>query len=139
MTLDHSAPAVYPIVRYDDAPAAIKYLIDVFGFTEELVVPGEGNTVEHAQLGWQHGMIMLGTRVDGDPFQSGPCTVYLAVDDPDAHHARSVAAGAEIIMGLTDQPYGSREYAARDPEGTVWCFGTYQPAPKAVSDRLAEA
>jgi uncharacterized glyoxalase superfamily protein PhnB len=34
-----------------------------------------------------------------------------------------------MVMELTDQPYGSREYAARDPEGNVWCFGTYQPAP----------
>jgi uncharacterized glyoxalase superfamily protein PhnB len=30
-------------------------------------------------------------------------------------------------MELTDQDYGSREYAARDPEGNVWCFGTYRP------------
>jgi uncharacterized glyoxalase superfamily protein PhnB len=32
-------------------------------------------------------------------------------------------------MGLTDQEYGSRDYAARDPEGNVWCFGTYRPGP----------
>ena len=30
-------------------------------------------------------------------------------------------------MGLTDQPYGSRESCARDPEGNGWCFGTYSP------------
>jgi uncharacterized glyoxalase superfamily protein PhnB len=30
-------------------------------------------------------------------------------------------------MELTDQDYGSREYAVRDAEGNVWCFGTYQP------------
>ena len=30
-------------------------------------------------------------------------------------------------MGLTDQPYGSREYCARDLEGNVWCFVTYSP------------
>jgi len=29
-------------------------------------------------------------------------------------------------MELTDQDYGSREFAARDPEGNVWCFGTYR-------------
>jgi uncharacterized glyoxalase superfamily protein PhnB len=32
-------------------------------------------------------------------------------------------------MGLTDQPYGSREYAAHDPEGNAWYFGTYRPTP----------
>ena len=28
---------------------------------------------------------------------------------------------------LNDTDYGSREYGARDPEGNVWSFGTYQP------------
>ncbi len=75
---------------------------------------------------------MLGTRAgDANPFDTGRAVLYLAVDNVDAHHDRAVAAGAEIIYGLTDQPYGSREYAARDPEGNVWSFGTYRPVIKA--------
>ena len=54
-------------------------------------------------------------------------TFYVTVADPDAHHERARGAGAEVVMGLTDQPYGSREYCARDLEGNVWCFGTYSP------------
>ena len=50
------------------------------------------------------------------------------VEDADAHHARAKAAGAEIVMELMDTDYGSRDYAARDPEGNVWNFGTYRPA-----------
>jgi uncharacterized glyoxalase superfamily protein PhnB len=38
-----------------------------------------------------------------------------------------VAAGAEVVMPLTDQDYGSRDYTARDPEGNLWSFGTYLP------------
>ena len=53
--------------------------------------------------------------------------IYVAVDDPDTHHDRAVGAGAEVVMELTDQDYGSREYAAKDPEGNVWCFATYRP------------
>jgi uncharacterized glyoxalase superfamily protein PhnB len=30
-------------------------------------------------------------------------------------------------MALRDTDYGSREYAAKDPEGNTWCFGTYRP------------
>jgi len=26
---------------------------------------------------------------------------------------------------LLDTDYGSRDYAARDPEGNLWSFGTY--------------
>lgn len=37
------------------------------------------------------------------------------------------ADGAPVVMELTDQPYGSREYAVTDPEGNVWSVGTYRP------------
>ena len=56
------------------------------------------------------------------------------VDDPDAHFAHAAAAGAEVVMELTDLPYGSHQYAARDPEGNMWCFGTYQPAAPRLPD-----
>jgi uncharacterized glyoxalase superfamily protein PhnB len=34
---------------------------------------------------------------------------------------------AEIVMEQTDQPYGSRDYAALDLEGNRWSFGTDDP------------
>jgi uncharacterized glyoxalase superfamily protein PhnB len=30
-------------------------------------------------------------------------------------------------MPLRDTEYGAREYSARDPEGNLWSFGTYDP------------
>jgi uncharacterized glyoxalase superfamily protein PhnB len=54
-------------------------------------------------------------------------SIYLVVADPGAHHERARAAGAEIVRELTDEDYGSREYSARDPEGNLWSFGTYDP------------
>lgn len=53
--------------------------------------------------------------------------VYVVVSDVDAHATRARAAGAEILRGPEDTDHGSREYAARDPEGHVWSFGTYDP------------
>jgi uncharacterized glyoxalase superfamily protein PhnB len=123
-------PAIYPILRYDDAPAAMRFLADAFGFEVD-EVHEEGGLVAHALLGWGDDLVMLSSRRQGgDPFDLGPCCLYVAVDDPDAHHARAKAAGAEILMELTDQDYGSRDYAARDPEGNVWCFGSYRPGRK---------
>ena len=49
------------------------------------------------------------------------------VDDPDAHHDRAVAAGAKVVRPLADLDYGSRDDAARDPEGNLWSFGTHRP------------
>jgi uncharacterized glyoxalase superfamily protein PhnB len=125
------APSIYPTLRYRDAPAAVDFLRQAFGLTEHEVTRTDDGGIVHAELAWDNGLLMVGNRSEaGDsPFDTEQCCLYLAVDDPDAHHDHAVAAGAEIVMPLTDQPYGSREYAARDPEGNVWCFGTYRPAP----------
>jgi uncharacterized glyoxalase superfamily protein PhnB len=53
--------------------------------------------------------------------------LYVVVEDADAHHDRAKAAGAEIVMAPRDTDYGSRDYAAKDPEGNTWYFGTYRP------------
>ncbi|WGF90142.1 VOC family protein [Marinivivus vitaminiproducens] len=128
---------VIPILRYTDAPAAIDFLCRTFGFERQMVVPGENGTVAHAQLVLGGGMIMLGSEPDTE-FQrlmrqidesgrSAVQTTYVVVSDADAHHDRAKAEGAEIVSPLTDRDYGGRDYACRDPEGHVWCFGTYDP------------
>ncbi|MFD3453510.1 VOC family protein [Streptomyces sp. NPDC058691] len=127
-----AAPTVYPTLRYKDAKAAIAFLKDAFGFTEVAVHEGADGTVQHAELAYGNGLVMLGSRQSGTPFSRvagdlGAVSVYVVVTDTDAHHARAVAAGAEIVLPLTDQDYGSRDYTARDPEGNLWSFGTYAP------------
>ncbi|GAA0903436.1 VOC family protein [Virgisporangium ochraceum] len=121
--------SIYPTLRYDDAKAAIRFLVDAFGFTEKSVMENDDGTIAHAELAWPGGgLVMLGQRrAEPSPFDTGRTVTYLALDDPDAHHARAVKAGAEIVQELVDQDYGSREYAASDPEGNVWSFGTYRP------------
>ena len=46
------------------------------------------------------------------------------VPDVDAHHAHACARGAAVDSCPVDQPYGRREYGARDLEGHRWWFGT---------------
>jgi uncharacterized glyoxalase superfamily protein PhnB len=50
--------------------------------------------------------------------------LVVQVDDVDAHYQQSRAAGARIDNEPVDQPYGQREYGARDPEGHRWWFAT---------------
>jgi uncharacterized glyoxalase superfamily protein PhnB len=125
--------SVYPTLRYHDPRAAISFLVEAFGFTEKSVMTTDDGRVSHAELGWPDpggagGTIMVGTMGTGsDTYDTSKVVTYLALDDPDAAYKRAVAAGAEIVMELTDQPYGSREFAAKDPEGNVWSFGTYRP------------
>ena len=37
------------------------------------------------------------------------------------------APDARVVRELTDMDYGSREYSARDLDGNLWSFGTYDP------------
>lgn len=125
-------PTVFPTLRYDDAKAAIKMLTEGLGFTEEAVYEGDNGTVLHAELSCGNGRVMLGSRGREGIFAkamqgAGPVGVYVVVGDIDAHHARAVEHGVEILMPPTDQDYGSRDYMARDAEGNVWSFGTYAP------------
>jgi uncharacterized glyoxalase superfamily protein PhnB len=121
---------IQPVLHYRDPEKALAFLTEAFGFREHAVHRGDDGRIAYVEL--EFGGCYFGFGVphgDDSPFDLGPTVVYVALDDPDAHHARAVAAGAEIVMGLSDQDYGSRDYAARDPEGNVWCFGTYRPGP----------
>jgi len=126
-------PNVWPAFRYDDARAAIRFLVDVLGFTETLVVP-EGDLVAHAELRRpEGGGVMLGSvrPPDGvhDAMKPGTGAAYVVSDEVDEIYARARQAGAEITAELTDTDYGSHTFSLRDPEGNSWTVGTYRGAP----------
>jgi uncharacterized glyoxalase superfamily protein PhnB len=122
----------FPIVPFREPRAAIAWLERAFGAVATAVHPPEPDQpLVHAEVLVGTGIVMLSDtgRAEESPFAlPGPVVVYVVVDDPDALHARAVAAGAEIVRGLTDQDYGSREFAALDCDGNIWSFGTYRPS-----------
>lgn len=122
---------IYPALRYADAPTAIDWLCEAFGFERHMVVPAGDGKIAHAELAFGDSLIMVGSNppADADIAPTGVQQLYLWVDDPDAHHDRAVAAGVQVLRELTDQDYGSREYSAIDLEGNQWSFGTYRPSP----------
>lgn len=126
-----SEQVAYPIVSYEDADAAIEWLKRAFGAEEIAIHKGDDGSVEHMELAFEGGVVMGGTKGVGELASKvaigNPTSIYLAVSDPDAHHERAVAAGADVVIPLRDEDYGSRGYSALDPEGNVWSFGTYRP------------
>ncbi len=128
---------VIPTLRYKDGKAAIQWLCATFGFETSLVIPEKDGQIAHAQLTFGNGMIMLGSAENNEfhnlvksPAESGAIgsqSVYIVVADIDRHYARTVSAGAEIVMAMKDEDYGGRGYSCRDPEGHVWNFGSYDP------------
>ena len=127
---------IMPCLTYRDAPAALAFLCKAFGFEKKMVMPGDNETIAHAEMVCGNAMIMVGSEKDTgygrlmkSPRDVGGATqsIYLVVEDADAHHAQALAAGAEIVIPLTTQDYGGRDYTCRDIEGHVWTFGTYDP------------
>jgi uncharacterized glyoxalase superfamily protein PhnB len=130
---------IIPSLRYRDALAAIDWLVRAFGFEKQAVYLGPDNTtVQHAQLTFGNGMIMLGSVDNGGEagkFMVQPDEVglrdtkgtYLVVADADATYATAKAAGAEMILDIRDMDYGGRAFTCRDLEGHTWSIGTYDP------------
>jgi uncharacterized glyoxalase superfamily protein PhnB len=130
---------VIPCLRYRDAPAAIDWLCKNFGFEKQLVVPGENNTILHAQLSFGNGMIMLGSadgidsaygkliRQPADIGGAATQTICVVVNDADLVYDRVRSAGMDIILDIKDEDYGGRSFTCRDLEGHIWTFGTYDP------------
>jgi uncharacterized glyoxalase superfamily protein PhnB len=126
---DVQPPMLWPTVRARNARALIAFLVDVLGF-DEVVVYGDGDAVDHAELAWPlGGGVMLGSERPGDDDRvaaPGTLSVYVAFDDADALYERASASGAHIEAVPHDTDYGSRDVAVRDPEGNHWTFGTYR-------------
>jgi uncharacterized glyoxalase superfamily protein PhnB len=130
---------VIPSLRYRDCLAAIDWLVNVFGFKKQAVFVAPDNvTVQHAQLTFGTGMIMLGS-VDNcgeagkymvQPDEVGlreTQGLYLLVPDADAIYVRAKAAGGEMVIDIRDMDYGGRHFSCRDLEGHTWGIGTYDP------------
>jgi uncharacterized glyoxalase superfamily protein PhnB len=120
------APEISPYLYYEDGAAAMDWLIEAFGFEEDMRMTSDEGRLEHGQLKLGDQIVMLGEPGPQyeNPKKRGGATagVHVYVDDVDAHYEQTKAAGAEIHMEPTDQPYGDRRYDAEDPEGHNWFF-----------------
>lgn len=128
---------VIPVLVYRDIAAAHDFLVQAFGFEPGGVERTPDGRVVHGEVRfggatlWLHAVTaehQLGSPEKVDMAGAG---IVVHVADVDAHCARAKAAGARVTFGPVDQPYGQREYEARDPEGHRWWFATPLGAPAA--------
>ena len=138
-------PSVSSAIFYEDAGAAIDWLCKAFGFEVRLKIEGEGGRIEHSELTFGNGLVMVGSVGTGDrvhcrsPRSVGGANTQalcLYVADVDAHCERARAAGANIVREPKTDDYGeehgaNRGYEAVDPEGHHWWFMRVARDPKA--------
>ncbi|HET9625248.1 MAG TPA: VOC family protein [Kofleriaceae bacterium] len=131
-------PRISSGLYYTDPHAAIDWLCEAFGFEVQIKVEGEAGALVHSELVYGGGLVMVSDCArDGAkwPHRKAPREIgnantqslFVHVDDAKAHHARAVAAGAEVIQDLKVSDYGEAYwsdlgYGARDIGGHQWWF-----------------
>jgi uncharacterized glyoxalase superfamily protein PhnB len=135
-------PRIVPMISYEDVPSAADWLCEAFGFRERLRYTASDGSVSHVQLEFEDGLVMLGNPegVYANPrrlaetydevrrvFETGYVSdgLHIYVEDVTAHHDRAQRAGAKILSGLEETPFGDRHYRVEDPEGHRWMFAEH--------------
>ena len=132
-------PRMSSAIFYQDAAAAIDWLCAAFGFEVRLKIVGDGGRIEHSELTFGGGVVMVGQQ--GGTHEQRPWksqmrspqslggaktqSVMIYVDDVHAHRARAAAHGARVVEEPQDHDYGEaywsdRSYGVLDLEGHLW-------------------
>jgi uncharacterized glyoxalase superfamily protein PhnB len=130
-------PRISSGIYYRDAARMIDWLCEAFGFEVRLKIEGDAGSIEHSELTYGDGLVMVGQERTGakarfgvafmSPLTAGGNTqgLMIYVDDVDAHCERARKAGAKIVDEPKNHDYGDdywadRGYGAQDPEGHLW-------------------
>ncbi|HYM13392.1 MAG TPA: VOC family protein [Bryobacterales bacterium] len=134
---------VFPMIAYEDAAAAMDWLVRAFGFRERKRLTSGQGVVVHGELELSGSIVMVATPT---PDYRGPkrhaesCDmarrwlsvpwvidgVLVVVDDLDAHFQQARQAGAAMLSGIETGGPG-RLYRVADLEGHRWMFAQRAP------------
>ncbi|MRG97423.1 VOC family protein [Polyangium spumosum] len=129
-------PRISSALYYEDSRAAIEWLCRAFGFQVRLLVEGKDGSVEHSELVYGDGLVMVAhpkpekfphTRAPNQIGGANTQNMMVYVDDVEAHCARARAAGARIVKEPETVDYGEeywsdRGYECVDIGGHHWWF-----------------
>jgi PhnB protein len=136
--MSHESQTVFPMIAYENGPAAMDWLSRAFGFRELRRMVGPDGRLAHGEMEAGDSVIMFASPT---PDYEGPrrhresCErarkwsevpwvidgVLVMVADVAAHFERARAEGAHILSELEAGPPAAR-YRAEDLEGHRWMF-----------------
>ncbi len=108
--MTYDAPTLYPLMRFRDAPAAIEFLKEAFGFRELQVIANEDGTIAHAELSYGPSILMLGSDRE-DPVmgsRAGQGWIYVAVRRTPMATARGLVPRARRFPPSLSTPTTAR-------------------------------
>jgi PhnB protein len=126
--------SITPYLYYENVTGALKFLAKAFGFRKYGVpMRRPDGKINHAAMKFGGDLIMMGYPGPKykNPKRLGQATqsLYINVDDVDAHFRQARRAGTTILEEPKDTFYGQRRYGAEDPEGHQWYFAADIPKP----------
>lgn len=136
--------SVTPYLALRNASAALEFYKKAFGATELLRMPRPDGGVAHAEIKIGDSIVMLADEYADMDFV-GPetrggatSTLMVYVEDVDSQFKRAIDAGATQIRPLSDEFYGDRVGAVRDPFGHIWHLATHKEdlTPDQIQKRM---
>jgi PhnB protein len=143
-TLPHT---ITPYLAVRDAVRAIEFYKKAFGATVSIRISEASGRVGHASLKFGDSQVFLSDEYPeigvSSPQTVGGTTfaLYLYVDDVDKVTGQAVAAGAQLLREVQDEPDGDRRGRLRDPFGHEWMVATRKEAlsTEQLRERFAPA
>ena len=114
------------------AADAIEFYKKAFGATEMVRLAAKNGKIMHACLSINGSSVMLVDEaaeygaLSPKSLKGTPVSMHLIVDDADAVAAQAVAAGAIVVMPVSDMFWGDRYGLIEDPFGHRWAVATPQ-------------
>jgi PhnB protein len=137
---------VTPYLIVHDGAGAIAFYQKAFGAKELFRMPTPDGKVAHAELKIGNSPFMLADEcpergaVSPKSLGGSPTGILLYVEDVDGLTAQAIAAGAKVLMPVTDQFYGDRSGTVADPYGHKWTISTHkEDVPMAEMQRRMAA
>jgi PhnB protein len=130
---------VTPNIIVDDADGAIAFLKSALGATERYRLTLSNGAVTHCELILGDSVVNVGQSMEGWPAHSLVAQIF--VEDSDSLFKRAVAAGATVVMPMTDMFFGIREGRVSDPFGNTWTIAslTEHVSPEEMQRRMSAA
>lgn len=113
-----------------NAASAIDFYVKAFGAQDLARLPSPDGRLVHAMIRIGDSPVFLMDEFPewgslGPQGAAPPMVLHLYVEDADAFFAQAVAAGAQLIMPLTDMFWGDRYGQVQDPFGYRWSIATH--------------
>ena len=109
---------VMPYIIIENATAFLEFTKTVFGATEQMIVPGEGDrSIMHGEIKIFDAVIMFADKPEA--FEIKPCGMFIYVENVDHIYALAIENKAVSLMPPMHQEYG---YTAgfQDSFGNQW-------------------